>query len=675
MMLRGIVGTRIQARPSLLLVTIDTLRADRVGAYGSRAGLTPTIDRLAARGWMFENAVSAVPLTLPSHATILSGLDPLHHGVRNNGTSAFPEGVDTLATRLKAEGYGTGAFIAAVVLDRIYGLARGFDLYDDRIERASAGRSVLESERTCDAVTKSAVAWLKGRSEPFFAWVHIYEPHAPYATPASSSGAVTGPEGAYDAEVATADRCLAEIESAAQAAAPQGLVTAVTSDHGEGLGEHGESTHGLFLYQSTLSVPMVIAGSGVTAGKRTLGLSRTTDLTPTLLALLRAPALAGIDGRNLMEAQPLGEAYAESDYAAGFGWAGLRSWRIGALKLIDSKQPELFDLRTDPAEVRNLALSSPADLDRLRGVLRRAVATEVKTVAKRLDPATEERLRSLGYVSGAAFPSLGKGAQLGPVAALPLFQDFERAMAFEAKGDLASSIALLQDLTKRDPENVTFFRSFASALRRNGRPRDALRALDSAAKLSPEDARIMHDRAVALAEAGESIQAIESAERAITLDPAFADAFEHLASLRASAGQLDRAREAADRALALDPNRATAWVIRGNLARARGEGGHAAECFEQGLRLAPNNVDAINGLGVLAVETGRLDEAARRFENALEIDPRLHEARLNLAVVESQRGNIEKARTLAVETEKGAREPGLRAKARRFLRDLESASR
>jgi arylsulfatase A-like enzyme/Tfp pilus assembly protein PilF len=674
-MLRGGSASRVRTRPSLLLVTIDTLRADRVGAYGSRAGLTPALDRLAAEGWTFENAVSAVPLTLPSHATILSGLDPLHHGVRNNGTSVFPEKIETLATRLKAEGYGTGAFVAAVVLDRMYGLGRGFDVYEDRIERAGAGRSVLESERPCETVTRLAAAWLKGRSEPFFAWVHFYEPHAPYVATPSANGTVLRPEQAYDGEVSKADLCLADIEAAARAAAPQGLLTAVTSDHGEGLGEHGESTHGLLLYQSTLSVPMVIAGPGVAAGKRTASLSRTTDLAPTLLGLLQAPALSGIDGRNLVDAQPLGGAYAESDYAKGFGWNGLRSFRIGALKLIDSKQPELFDLRADPAELRNLASTSPADVDRLRGVLRKAIASEVKTAGKRLDPATEERLRSLGYVSGAPSAMREGGARLDPVAALPLFQDFERAMALEAGGDMTSSIGLLEGLTKRDPENVTFLRSLASALRRKGRHRDARRALDSAAKLSPDDVRIMHDRAVALAEAGEKVQAIESEERAIALDPAFADAFEHLASLRATSGQMDRARDAIDRALALDPNRATAWVIRGNLARARGDGGQATECFERALQLAPDLVDANNGLGVLAVEAGRLDEAAKRFERAIAIDPRFHEARLNLAVVEARRGRIAEAMRLGKETERNADNAELKNRARAFLKDVAGSPR
>jgi choline-sulfatase len=667
---RGSRDRNTRTRPSLLLVTIDTLRADRVGAYGSGAGLTPAIDRLAARGWVFENAVSAVPLTLPSHATILSGLDPLHHGVRNNGTSVFPEKVETLATRLKAEGYGTAAFVAAVVLDRMYGLGRGFDVYDDRIERASQGRSVLESERPCGDVTRLAASWLKGRAEPFFAWVHLYEPHAPYARAGDPDGAALPPERAYDLEVQEADRCLGEIESAAQIAAPQGLMTAVTSDHGEGLGEHGESTHGLLLYQSTLRIPMVIAGPGVDALKRTAGLSRTADLAPTLLGLLGAPALQGIDGRNLVDAQPLGESYAESDYATGFGWAGLRSWRIGALKLIDSNPPELFDLRTDAAETRNLAPASPADVKRLRGVLRKALASEVKTLGKRLDPATEERLRSLGYVSGTSDPSLEGSARLEPLAALPLFQDFERAMAFEANGDLASSIRLLESLLKRDSRNVTFLRSLGSALRRNGRLRDALKALDSASKLSPNDVRILHDRAVVLAEAGDRDQAIESEERAIALDPGSTDALEHLASMRASSGQLDQARDAIERALAIDPNRATAWVIRGNLARARGDGAQATEDFERALQLAPEEVDAINGLGVLAVETGRLDEAAMRFERALAIDPRLHEARLNLAVVEARRGRTAEAVKLAIEAERGAGTAELRDRARAFLKDL-----
>lgn len=658
--------------PSLLLVTIDTLRADRVGAYGSSAGLTPALDRLADSGWLFENAAAAAPLTLPSHATLLSGLDPFHHGVRNNGAYVFPSGPPTLATLLKSRGYVTGAFVAAVVLDRRYGLARGFDVYDDAILRASSGRSVLESERACDSVVANATAWVQSQTAPFFAWVHFYEPHAPYAPPEDLLKAHPGQP--YEAEVAAADRCLARMLAVAQAARKESVVTAVVSDHGEGLGDHGEAAHGLFLYQSTLRVPLVIAGPGVPLGKRTESLARGVDLLPTLLAILGAPIPDGIDGRNLADGAAR-EAYAETDYPKGFGWAPLRSWRLGNLKLIEAPEAELYDLGSDPKEERNLARSRPQDMERLRGVLRSALKTEVRIDAGRVDAGTEERLRSLGYVAGSPSAPEPEGQAKDPKTALPLFRDFERAMEDESRGDLEGSARILKSLVARDPGSVTFRRLLAIALRRTGRLDEAARVLGDAQKIDPRNASLAHDLALVLAEQGNQIQAIEADGRAIALDPAFVDALNHLAALHASRGETAKGREAADRAVALDPNNARAWSNRGNLARDQGQKDEALKSYERSLALDPGLVEAQNGLGILAVEGGRFDEAAQRFEAVLALDPQFDEARLNLAVVEVQRGQPDRARELAIAIAKGARDRTLRAKAAAFLRDLQSAAR
>lgn len=658
--------------PSVLLVTIDTLRADRVGAYGSSAGLTPALDRLAARGWRFEDVVAAVPLTLPSHATILSGLDPYHHGVRNNGAYVFSDVTPTLATILKARGYDTAAVVAAVVLDRRYGLGRGFDAYDDRITRITEGRNVLESERACDAVVANASEWIRAQSGPFFAWVHFYEPHAPYAPPADLAAPGRSP---YDAEVAAADRCLGRLVEVAEAARPKRLVTAVTSDHGEGLGEHGESTHGLFLYQSTLRVPMVISGPGVEAGKRQAGVTRSADLMPTLLAILGIEGPAGLDGRNLLKNAGGREAYAESEYATGFGWAPVRAWRIGSLKLVDAPRRELYDLAADPGETADLSGSRPADVERLRGVLKSALATEVKGAQRNVSGESEERLRSLGYVAATSRPAESGKAATDPKDAAPLLRGFEKAMEAEARGDFDASARQLGELVLRDPANVTFHRSLAAALRRAGRGNEALRILNAAEKLDPKSAPLAHDRAIVLDALGKRVQAIESERRAIELDPAFVEAHDHLATLHAAAGRFDLAREAVEAALRLDTNHARAWTNRGNIARAMAQPDEAQRSYARALELSPNLAEALNGSGVLAVESGQLDHAADLFTRALASDVSLHEARLNLAVTEFQRGHAERAITLATEAAARTRDSALRAKARAFLRDLQATSR
>ncbi len=658
--------------PSVLLVTIDTLRADRVGAYGSRAGLTPTLDRLAARGWLFEDVAAAVPLTLPSHATILSGLDPYHHGVRNNGTYVFPEVTPTLATILEARGYDTAAFVSAVVLDRRYGLARGFDAYDDRITRVTEGRSVLESERPCDAVVANASEWIRAQGGPFFAWVHFYEPHAPYVAPAEHAVPGRSP---YDAEVAAADRCLGRLIEVAEGARQNRLVTAVTSDHGEGLGEHGESTHGLFVYQSTLRVPMVISGPGVTGGKRHAGVTRSADLLPTLLGVLGIEGPPRLDGRNLVKDSAGREAYAESDYATGFGWAPVRSWRIGNLKLVDAPRRELYDLGADPAETEDLAGSRSEDVGRLRGVLKSALASEVKGAQANVGTDNEERLRSLGYVAATSRRAEAAGPALDPKDAAALLRGFEQAMEAEARGDFESSARLLAELIRKDTTNVTFHRSLAAALRRERRGEEALRVLNIAERLDPKSATLAHDRAIVLDELGKGVQAIESERRAIELDPTLVEAHDHLATLHAAAGHFDLAREAVETALRLDTNHARAWVNRGNIARAMGQPTEAERSYARALELSPALAEALNGSGVLAVEAGQLDRAADLFTRALASDVSLHEARLNLAVTEFQRGDTARAITLARDAAASTRDSALRAKARAFLRDLQATLR
>ena len=475
--------------------------------------------------------------------------------------------------------------------------------------------------------------------------------------------------------MATADRCLGKLLAAAQAARPDRLVSAVTSDHGEGLGDHGEATHGLFVYESTLRVPMVISGSGVPSGKRSSSLARTADLAPTLLALLGASSLPDVDGRDLSAPGEAGEAYAETDYPRGFGWAALRSWRLGDLKFIDAPEAELYDLSHDSGEVRNLAMSQPKDVERLRGVLRAALVTETRRDERRLDALAEEGLRSLGYVGSAPKARPGEGAGMDPKLALPLLRDFELAMAAEARGALSASAGILTGLTSKDPTNLTFQRSLASALRRSSRLDESVRVLKAAERLAPKDATVAHDLALILAQGGDSIRAMEFEERAVALDPQFVDALAHLSTLAANLGDIAKARHAADRAIAIDGNDARLWSNLGNIARARSQPDEAERSFRRALELAPDLVDAINGLGVVAVERGRLDEAALRFARALELAPGLDEARLNLAVVEAQRGNPQKAFDLASEVEKTARDPALRARAADFATGLKGATR
>lgn len=653
--------------PSLLLVTIDTLRADRVGVYGSTAGATPNLDVFAARGVVFEEALASAPLTLPSHATILSGLEPVHHGVRDNGQYVFPGDRETLATWLKAKGYATGAFVAAYVLDRRFGLARGFDHYDDKIARRSSGASVLESERPCTAVVAAAEGWLQERSGPFLAWAHIYEPHAPYAAPEELRARFG--DRAYEAEVAQADLCFGRLLKAAEARAGRRLVVAVLGDHGEGLGDHGESTHGLFVYQSTLRIPLVIAGPGLPERTRRFGLARSADVAPTLIARLGQALPAGLDGQDLFAGEAPREAYAESFYPMSFGWSPLRALRLGSLKYVDAPRPELYDLAGDPQETHDLSASRSQDVERLRAALLALVRTERAAAPRASDPEVAERLRALGYVAGSAAPAQ-PGLRKDPKDALPLWQEFERATEAEARGERDRAIGRLHALLAREPGNATFRRSLAAALRRAGRKAEAVRALGDLEKAAPDDAAAWHDLALVLGEAGRAEEAIRAEQRATALNPLLPEPLNHLGLLLASRGRGAEALAALDAATRLDPNNAKAWNNRGNVLRSLGRTREASQDYRRAAELDPEDADPINGLAVIAVEQGRLDEAAGALQRVLERSPRHHEARLNLAVVEAQRGNLLAARALAGAVARDASGSPVGQRAREFLAGL-----
>ncbi|HLA76627.1 MAG TPA: sulfatase-like hydrolase/transferase, partial [Vicinamibacteria bacterium] len=629
--------------------------------YGYAQARTPNLDALARRGLRFEEALASVPLTLPSHATLLSGLEPPHHGVHDNGTYVFPPDRDTLAGLLKAQGYATGAFVAAYVLDRRFGLARGFDLYDDRIERRSEGGSVLESERSCDAVVEAARSWIGQQQGPFLAWLHFYEPHAPY-DPVSPYGEAS-PGRPYDGEVAHADACFGRALATAEARARGKLVVVVVGDHGEGLGDHGERTHGFFIYQSTLKVPFLLSAPGVRAEARA-GPVRTADLVPTLLGLVAPPAAKppSFDGTDLLAGPSPREAYAETVYPQTLGWAPLHAFRSGSLKLIEAPRPELFDLASDPAETRDLSAERPREVERLRAALQ-ALRSGERASARAADAETAERLRALGYV-GAAAPVIASGPSKDPKDALVLWTAFEEALGAEARGDREAAIRGLRALLAREPGNVSFRRSLSTALRKGGRLAEAV------AVLGPDDDRdpvAAHERAVALAEAGRVAEAIVAEQKAIALNPLLPEPLNHLGVLEARQGRLPEALGAFERALELDPNNAQAWCNKGNALQGLGRPGEAASAYRMALNLAPRSVDARNGLGVQAVAAGDLALAARLFREVLEIQPAHVDAALNLAVVEAQSGQSIAARARLIALLRTNPEPGVRRKAEGLL--------
>jgi choline-sulfatase len=386
-----------QAR-SLLIITVDTLRADRVGAYGYLRARTPAVDALAARGVRFDQAYAPAPITLPSHASLMTGLYPPGHGARHNGMRLDPE-TQTLAGVLAAQGFATAAFVAAFPLDRRFGLDKGFGAYGDRMPPGIRGR--LASERPARTVADEAVQWLAGhRRRRFFLWVHFFEPHAPYGDPASGRPVADR----YDDEIAEADRQAARV---LEALGPDMASTLVifASDHGEAFGEHGEIAHSIFVYDTTLRVPLVIAGPGVPGGVVVRGPVNLIDVAPTVVALFGMPRLDadGLDLTAYLRGEPLPRRgmYAESFAPLlDFGWSALRSWRADGWKYVAAPRPELYRVAEDPGELVNLHEAEPQRSAALQAAVSRISGPEL-TTRQVADAEAAARLQALGYASGA----------------------------------------------------------------------------------------------------------------------------------------------------------------------------------------------------------------------------------------------------------------------------------
>jgi arylsulfatase A-like enzyme len=537
-------------RPSILLVTLDTFRADASGCGGSPAARTPQLDRLARRGIQFTNAVSASPLTLPSHATMLTGLYPPRHGARGNAPFRVTGNVPTLAEALAERGWATGAFLAAAVLHRRFGAARGFDVYDDDMSTAGAGFHM--ARRPGRAVADSAAAW--ARSLPpdtrRFEWVHLFDAHQPSTSLRVRIRSVGG--NAYLAGVADADAALGRRLRAAERAGDRAHVI-VLGDHGESLGQHREDTHGVFLYDATMRVPAVLAPApeGMSPGPDDR-LFRTIDFAATAFDLLGLdPDEAPGRGRSALrgEAPP---AFLESRYAyVHFGWAPLAAVTDGRWKYVEAPQPELYDLARDPGETTNVLDDHPERAAELAALVAEHAQGGIETTAE-LDAASREALESLGYVTSVA----------------------------DAHGDF------------RDPKEMIRVNELlmrATRLSGEGNPRGARSLLARAIRLDPDNKWLHRTMGAVLVTEERWGAATESFLRCLALPPDSGDPYPHaqlgLCFLRL--GNAADAKRHLDRAVELDAGNAQAWAMRGYARRALGDEDGARSDWRRALEIDP----------------------------------------------------------------------------------------
>jgi arylsulfatase A-like enzyme/tetratricopeptide (TPR) repeat protein len=640
----GCVKRTEQVPPSrhpsnILLITIDTLRADRLGH-----GLTPTLDALAARGLRFTNARSNVPLTLPAHASIMTGTLPPVHGGRVNGTPV-PSVRDTIASRLSRAGYRTGAVIGAFVLDRRFGLAHGFDEYDDRVPRDPKALDQLQAERRANVVVDAAIGWLgkTASDKPWFLWVHLYDPHAPYDPPGLAAPAA--PAAAYDQEVAFADREAGRLLTTITAREDSSNTAIVAlGDHGESLGDHGEMTHGMLLFESAVRVPLIVAAPGVAPADRAEPVSL-VDVLPTTLALAQQPADTSMQGRNLLGAiDSDAESYAETEYPAVAGWRPARMLVQDRWKLIASSGSRLFDVATDPAEKNDVSSARASIVQAMQRRLEELSRTPSGTApAKTIDPDTAARLRSLGYVAPSTSPPSSVSSAPSADDAIADWAAFELALNAENAGRPQEAVTTFQRLAVKHPDGQVFLSSYARVLVESKRAREAVTAYKRAVQRWPGDAALYHELAVAARAAGDRGEANRAEQASLTLSPDLPIAHNGLGLLHADEGRYADAVASFSRAVSLDPTNASYLVNLGNAHRAAGQLDQAADAYRKALDRDSTLADAANGIGVVLVQQKRAADAVEYFEQAIRQDGAFGEAQLNLGIALQESGQRDRA--------------------------------
>ncbi len=626
----------------VVLVTIDTLRADALGFMGNDAVATPTLDRLSATGWTFDDARAHNVLTLPSHANILTGLHPYEHGIRDNKGFVLPASVPTAATELGGAGFATGAFVAAFPLDSRYGLGNGFEVYDDDYAHGSRPAQIDMPERGGDAVVERALAWWRGQGDRRrFLWVHLYEPHAPYTPPPPF--AARHPAAPYRGEVEAVDHFLTPLLGPLLDGGERSTLVVVTSDHGEALGDHGERTHGLFAYEATIKAPLVVWGGGIGSGRSAFP-ARHVDILPTLLQAAGVAPPPGLSGQALFAGAAadagVGQYFEALSATFDSGFAPLRGVVAGGFKLVSLPLPELYDLRSDPAESRNLV---EVERDRARE-LARLLPAESRWPPRRGEVSREsaDALRALGYLTGAAAEKDSYGPEDDPKRLVHLDDKLHRAVESIHRGEPAGAERLAREVIAERPSMGLAWYLLSQVLLDRGAIGEAIATMEEAVRLGAASDALVRQLGLSLAEVGRFAEALAALERFGDSDDP--DVLNALGRVLSEAGRQGQARERLARVLAADPRNPVALqnlalvALRGEQWAEAGRHAEAALAIDDGL------AEAWNYLGTARYNTGDPRGAVAAWERAVAADPDNFDALYNLALVAAQIGDAGRSR-------------------------------
>ncbi len=647
-----LASRRASSQPNLLLVTLDTTRADRLGAYGFARGTTPRLDRLAEEAVVFEHATAAVPLTFPSHTTIFTGQYPTRHGIRDNGGFFLDASATTMAEVLKGAGYATGAFVGAWVLESRWGLAQGFDKYSDQFDLSKYKVISLGTvQKKGEEVVGDAISWLDTvKDRKFFGWVHLYDAHTPYEPPEPFASQF--PNQPYLGEIAYADAQVGRLlDWLKMKGLDKNTVVIVTADHGESLGDHGEATHAYFVYDSTMHVPLVIKTPWNDKG-RNASMVSSADIFPTVLDLLGVPPVKEpLDGTSLAlgivdpAAGVGGTAYAETYFPRyHFGWQHLRSLRNNDYTYVDAPEPELYDRKTDPGETSNIYKAFSARAEDLRLKIEALARADQGKVPERqsLDPDTLQRLAALGYVGNVI--DVNPDAVLpDPKLKLPLFQKMNRAKDLAQDEDYAGAVALLQSVVAEDANIMDAHLTLGNWLIRLKRGEEAIESFRHALALKPDDDIALGNLARLYLSRGRKTDAQDALrvfETALSRNPKNPQAWFQLAILSMDIGDAEGAKHSFVRAAEENPKMGAAWIGQGALAFAASRLAEAEQLIGKGLELEPEVRGGRYNLARVLEARGRFDEAESLYRAELSTFADHGKARFNLAQLERERGNL-----------------------------------
>jgi len=676
---------------NLLVIVVDTLRADHLGCYGYANISTPHIDDLAKKGVLFKNVISHTPMTLPSHCSIFTGTYPQYHKVVDNGGYRLSDSAVTLAEIMKDAGYTTAAFVSTMVLDSRFGLKQGFDTYMDKMEKPKTKRVInfMDEERTADKVTQDAVKWLsENKHKKFFLWVHYYDPHNIYNPPSPYRELYS--HNLYDGEIAFTDEQIGILlSSLKEFNLDKNTLIVFLSDHGEGLGEHDEPGHSIFVYDTTIKVPLIFVYPAVIpAGRVIEEQARLVDVMPTILDLLKLKKNKEIQGISLA-AVILGKqkainlpAYSQALYGQiHYNWSPLKSWREGDWKYINSAEPELFNLKDDPHELKNLAQTESRRIQemekKMEDFLKKTSSAKEKSAKIQLDEETKRKLESLGYVQGTLTPS----ANPVPRKMIKLSEQINTGDKLANAGRFAEAIAEYQKVLAEDPNNIEAYihlghvykelKRYAEAIKcfrkaasfkadvaethdglgnvfkDMGQVQEAFKEFEIANALDPENPAIMNNLGWCYQQRYEFDKAIELYKKALAKDDTLATTHTNLAICYRVKGMLNLAYEEAKKALELEPDLGFAHSEMCAIIATLGDLQKAITYCQKAVELAPQAVDGYNNLGVCLEMKGDLEQALANYLKAAELNPWNPQLYSNIANVYLAKKDYAKAKEYA----------------------------